>query len=249
MGINSSKGNMYEFVTHTWNTVKGKCYHDCSYCYMKRWGHLNDVRFDDKELKTDLGEGNFIFVGSSNDLFSTGIPDEWIQNTLDYCKMFDNQYLFQTKNPVRLKDFELPEKSVVCTTIETNRIYKNIMGKSPSPEIRAKGMFSIDLPKYLTIEPVLDFDTEELLELVKLCNPIQVNIGADSGNHKLPEPDNQKIRELVGGLMMFVPNIKLKKNLKRIYTNEVLDTTEFEKKLDRFCRKHWDSLGNKIIKK
>ena len=27
---------MYEFVTHTWNPIKGKCYHDCSYCYMKK---------------------------------------------------------------------------------------------------------------------------------------------------------------------------------------------------------------------
>lgn len=28
MGLNISKGNMYEFVTHTWNIIKGKCYHD-----------------------------------------------------------------------------------------------------------------------------------------------------------------------------------------------------------------------------
>lgn len=33
MGLNVSKGNMYEFITHTFNTIKGKCYHDCSYCH------------------------------------------------------------------------------------------------------------------------------------------------------------------------------------------------------------------------
>jgi len=45
MGLNKSSGNMYEFITHTWNTVKGACEHDCSYCYMKRWGKLNRFRY------------------------------------------------------------------------------------------------------------------------------------------------------------------------------------------------------------
>jgi len=31
MGLNESKGNMYEFVTHTWNAIKGECKHDCTY--------------------------------------------------------------------------------------------------------------------------------------------------------------------------------------------------------------------------
>ena len=57
MALNKSAGNMYDFVTHTWNTVKGLCPHGCSYCYMKRWGTQNPVRFDAKELRTDLGKG------------------------------------------------------------------------------------------------------------------------------------------------------------------------------------------------
>lgn len=81
--LNKSKGNMYEWVTHTWNTVKGECYHDCSYCYMKRWGKLNPVRFDEKELKTDLGNENFIFVGSSNDMFADNMCSGWVLKTLE----------------------------------------------------------------------------------------------------------------------------------------------------------------------
>lgn len=46
---------MYGFVTHTWNIVKGKCKHDCCYCYMKRFP-LPELHLDDKELKTDLGK-------------------------------------------------------------------------------------------------------------------------------------------------------------------------------------------------
>ena len=65
MGLNKSKGQMYEWINFTWNTIKGACPHDCKYCFMKQWGQLNPVRFDEKELNTDLGSGNFIFVGSS----------------------------------------------------------------------------------------------------------------------------------------------------------------------------------------
>ena len=32
--LNVAKGNMYGFITHTWNPIKGHCYHQCSYCYM-----------------------------------------------------------------------------------------------------------------------------------------------------------------------------------------------------------------------
>ena len=99
MGLNKSKGNMYDFITHTWNVIKGECYHDCSYCYMKRWGKLNPVRFDEKELKTDLGSSNFIFVGSSNDMFSCKISYDKIVKIMDHCKKFDNSYMFQSKHP------------------------------------------------------------------------------------------------------------------------------------------------------
>ena len=40
----SKNGNMYQFVTHTWNTIKGECPHGCPYCYMKRWGKQKPVR-------------------------------------------------------------------------------------------------------------------------------------------------------------------------------------------------------------
>ena len=55
MPLNKSTGNMYEFITLTWNTIKGECPHGCSYCYMKRWGKQPPLHFDEKELKTKLG--------------------------------------------------------------------------------------------------------------------------------------------------------------------------------------------------
>jgi len=213
---------MYPFVTHTWNTVKGKCPHGCTYCYMKRFGEQKPVRFDADELKTDLGEGNFIFVGSSCDMFADGINPEWATAVIDHCNRFDNEYLFQTKNPKRfyghLVDMKecLPAVSVTGTTIETNRVYPE-MGKAPHPNERSEYMEKLSLSHtaMVTIEPIMDFDTEELAKLVLRCRPKWVNIGADSQGHNLPEPPKEKVLELIERLKEFT-EVKVKDNLKRI---------------------------------
>jgi len=226
MPLNESKGDMYDFVTHTWNTVKGECPHGCLYCYMHRWGKQRPVRFDRKELKTDLGDGNFIFVGSSCDLFADGIESDWIINTLNKCNGYDNKYLFQSKNPERMSiylndDWICHGVSVVCTTIETNRFYDQIMRKSPMPNQRAFyfGEYFKHLTRFVTIEPIMDFDLDPMVELIKRCEPVQVNIGADSGSNHLPEPSRYKILALIYELKKFT-TIANKRNLDRILGKE-----------------------------
>lgn len=221
MGLNISKGNMYEFITHTWNTIKGECFHDCSYCYMKRWGKLKPVRFDEKELKTDLGTGNFIFVGSSCDMFAENIPDEWIKKTLKHMEKFDSKYLLQTKNPTRVLDFidacVITDKCVICTTIESNRDLLEIKRNSPDVFKRAMAMNELSqiIDTYVTIEPIMDFDMDIMVKLIKECNPKQVNIGADSGRNNLPEPSKEKVLQLVSELQKFTI-IHNKSNLQRL---------------------------------
>lgn len=220
MGLNKSTGNMYEFVTHTWNTIKGKCEHDCGYCYMKRF-EQNDIRFDEKELKTDLGSGNVIFVGSSNDMFSISIPSEWILKTLEHMGKFDNEYILQTKNPERVLDFiEMPvikDKCSICTTIETNRRYYPEMGLAPLPIKRAIAMFDIHehVNTYVTIEPIMDFDIYDMVKLIDLCSPLQVNIGSDTRHCELDEPPRVKVDMLISQLRKFT-KVHLKSNLKRL---------------------------------
>lgn len=216
MGLNKSKGNMYEWITHTWNAIKGRCPHDCSYCYMKRWDQLKEIRLDKKELKTDLSSGNYIFVGSSCDMFANDIPAEWIIRTLEHCSKFDNKYLFQSKNPANfdlIRTFRM--NYTLCTTIETNRVYPEIMRNAPDPGDRATAMGRISGRKYVTIEPIMDFDLGALASMIRYINPIQVNIGGDSGKNNLPEPSTEKIRELIE-LLKHETNIKLKKNLNRL---------------------------------
>lgn len=220
MGLNKQKGNMYGFVTHTWNTVKGKCPHDCPYCYMKRYPQT-ELHFDEKELKTDLGEENFIFVGSSCDMFADDIPPEWIIATLMHCEKFNNEYLFQTKNPEAYSGYGANiaaiEDFVLCTTIETNRFYSDYMGSAPGPRERSLAMQKIPYnKKHVTIEPIMDFDLEFFLLFLLDCNPIQVNIGADSGGNNLPEPDKEKINTLIEELKNNNIQVHLKNNLKRL---------------------------------
>jgi len=218
MGLNLSRGNMYPWITHTFNTIKGECPHNCSYCYMHKWGKQKPVRFDEKELKTDLGKGNFIFVGSSCDMFAKEIPGEWIIKTLEHCSKYNNYYLFQSKNPRDFIGFApfMPDKIHLCTTIETNRWYSKIMNNSPGPIERGIHFSKIPIEeKYITIEPILDFDLHELVELIHTCYPQQVNIGADSGNNNLPEPSKEKIIELINELEEFT-TVEKKSNLNRL---------------------------------
>jgi DNA repair photolyase len=225
MGLNKSAGNMYDFISHTFNTVKGKCFHDCSYCYVKSmmtmYGRKQaPVRFDEKELKTNLGEGNFIFVGSSCDMFARDIPDAWILATLRRCYDYrSNKYLFQTKNPLRVLDFNhfVLRRSVICTTIESDQFYPDIMGNSPTPIERAMAMEKIStvVDTYVTIEPIMFFNLKPMVELIKRCRPKQVNIGADSGRHDLPEPSKERILQLISELEKFTV-IHKKTNLRRL---------------------------------
>ena len=221
--LNKSKGGMYTFIDYTWNVIKGKCPHGCSYCYMKRWGEQPPLHFDEKELRTDLGIGNFIFVGSSCDMFAPTVrmvPIDWVETILKKCNHHDNKYLIQSKSVAGMnwyKNFLDKEKYYICTTIETNRFYHGIMGNTVSTDSRSNAMevYFRGFKKYVTIEPIMDFDLIPMVEMIKRCNPEQVNIGADSGNNNLPGPSYEKVMALIEKLKGFT-TIHRKSNLQRL---------------------------------
>lgn len=216
--MNKVKGNMYRFCTHTKNYTKGICDHNCLYCYMKQYPQ-KPIRLDETEFKEHMGSGNFIFVGSSTDMWSDSIPEEWIKRIISHCKVYPkNIYLFQTKNPERFLKFYMPHKVVLGTTIETNR--ENLITKytkAPSIESRIKGMMNLQslFRKMVTIEPIMQFDLFELTTIIKNINPEWVNIGGDSMGHNLPEPSKEEIEVLIKELKKFT-DVKSKDNLKRL---------------------------------
>lgn len=220
MALTKSWGNMYPFVTHTWNAIKGICFHDCPYCYMKKFDGLLPVRIDPKELKVNLGNGNFIFVGSGTDAWAFDIPSDWITCFLDYCNLFNNNYLFQSKDPSRFLEFishPVMQKSVLCTTIETNVFYPDIVRNAPNTRKRAKAMqklASLGMRTYVTCEPLIKFDLPEMVELIKMCSPVQVNIGKNSRQDiTLPEPTKNEVQGLITELQKFT-KVVVKSNAK-----------------------------------
>ncbi len=217
--LKKSVGNMYDFVSHMWGPIKGKCLHDCSYCYMKKYP-LGKAHLDEKYLKDNLGENNFIFVGHTIDLFAENIPTEWIKRVLDHCNKYPtNKYLFQSKNTARFLDFanDYPPTCVFGTTIETNR-EDYVISKAPSYYDRVLNLSIMGSNGYetiVTIEPIFDFDLEELVDLIVVADATWINIGADSKGHDLPEPSKDQIIELINELKSRT-DVKLKDNLKRI---------------------------------
>jgi len=189
---------------------------------MKRFGGQPKIHFDEKELKTDFRMGNFIFVGSSCDMWADKIPENWILETLKHCHEYPtNIYLFQTKNPQRFSNLisrgKIPYLAEIryCVTLETNRDYPQ-MGNTPSTRQRSAALMEMDVfNKYVTIEPIMDFEIEYFIPMIKRCCPLEVYIGADSGGHNLPEPPAEKVRELITELSKFT-EVKIKNNLKRI---------------------------------
>ena len=216
MTLNKQKGNMYSWCDYTWNPIKGKCPHDCSYCYMKRFP-VGDLRLDKKCLNDDLGTGNTIFVGSSCDMFAKDIPDEWIKIVLETCKQYNNKYLFQSKNTNQMTSYIMliPNKSILGTTLESNRSYK--LGNAPTIPDRVEGLIALgkSFDTMVSIEPILDFDLEWFVEIIQSIQPKFVSIGADSKNHGLPEPSSNSVKQLIKALKQFT-EVKEKANLKRI---------------------------------
>lgn len=224
MSLNKVKqgSNMYQFCQATWNAIKGVCDHKCQYCYMVPiWERANNtkVHLDEKEFKVGLGKGQIIFVGSSTDMFADNIPAEWIDKVLDHCKEFYmNTYIFQSKNPKRFLTHRFPQKTIFGTTIETNRQELiNQFSKAPSVAERSKEMsLLVDQRKMITIEPIMDFDLQPMVDLCKQVNPEFINIGANSRyDIKLPEPSKNKVLDLIALLSDFT-TVNKKDNLARI---------------------------------
>jgi len=217
---------MYPWVTHTHTHLGGECPHKCVYCYVDnpRFGrperYKGDLRLIENEFDVDYGAGKTIFIEHCNDLWAKEVPDEFIVRVLDHCKKYPkNTYVFQTKNPQRYWDFSaiIPYQSIFGTTIETNRLINGI-SNAPTPMSRYGAMKNIPSTrrKFVTIEPVLDFDVDVLAGWIRDIKPEFLNLGADSKSHGLQEPTVEKIMQLVAKLKEYGIELREKHNLKRL---------------------------------
>lgn len=229
MSLTKAKGNMYPWVTHTHSLLAGQCPHGCSYCYVqamaRRFPNLKarysgPVNLLTKELQVTYPRGDTVFIEHLSDLFALGVPRHIPELVLQHCRAFpDTTFVFQTKNPCRYHEFlgELPARVILGTTVESNRHYSHITAAIyPAARAKALGWLPTKLHRFLTIEPILDFDLPELLALITIARPDFINLGADSKGCGLPEPSKEKLQLLLNALSHRGVEVRQKTNLARL---------------------------------
>ncbi len=224
--LNKQKGNMYPWVQFTYNPIKGICPHACTYCYYQNNPRYRDkigeLRLDEKCFRDKLGKDRTIFIGSSTDMWALGSETIWIERVMDYINMFpDNTYLLQSKDPYRMYLYRslFPSKTIIGTTAETNRHeLTDKLSRAPNAVARLYWLEKFTGDKMISMEPIMDFDTEPFVLSIKRARPLFVSIGADSRNCGLPEPPSGKLRDLISELEKFT-EVRMKKNLARLLTD------------------------------
>jgi protein gp37 len=169
--FNETNDNI-EWAAWSWNPVTG-CLHDCPYCYARdianrfypqkfapsflpdrlsapantRTPNLSAI--DDPVLR--MAKRN-VFVCSMADLFGKWVPTAWIDAVLQQA--WDNPqwtFLFLTKFPVRMAEFQFPKNSWIGTTVDWQ--YTVDRAQKAFTKIRNGGYEGI---AWLSCEPMME---------------------------------------------------------------------------------------------
>ena len=226
------RSRMFSIVTKCWNPVSG-CLHNCRYCWARRLAEtkLRDKpryrrgfvpRLNRNEFNVHFRNGDFVFVADMSDLFGDFIPSEWIFRVLRYVEKFPKtHFLFLTKNPARYSEFidYFSENCYLGATIETNRddLYvEHRISRAPPPSSRYRAMVELDWDKkFISIEPILDFDLDVFVNWIREIDPLIIYVGYDNYDNRLPEPELAKTLKLIGELEGFT--LVLKKTIRSAY--------------------------------
>lgn len=214
------KSNMYGDSKKQWNVAVG-CNFDCVYCkksfqaQMKRQKpkydengklirgcqkcydfepHFHESRLNDQLPRTRGDE--FIWACSSGDV--SAFPNSWMEEILIRVREQSHKtFFFQSKNPRRFERFNFPDNVILGVTIESNRYYPFI-SKAQRPDIRAWDFAHILHPrKFVTIEPIMDFDLDIMVSWMMIIHPERIYIGYDTRNSGLNEPSLEKTERLI----------------------------------------------------
>lgn len=161
--LNKQETDNIEWAKWSWNPLTG-CLHNCPYCYARdianrfyaqkfaptflpwRLGAPATQRVP-SQAESELGYRN-IFTCSMADLFGKWVPADWIEAVLGVAR--DNpqwNFLFLTKFPNRLAEFEYPDNAWLGTSVDCQARVKN----AERSFSRVRGGV-----KWLSIEPMLE---------------------------------------------------------------------------------------------
>jgi len=221
---------MFKSINRSWNVFVG-CQFNCVYCCARKLAETrlrNRRRYKDgfvphlveEELLKTFKPSEFILVVFMGDIaFAT--REEFLRILARIREFPQTDFLIQTKNPRQLYDWRedwgtgLPPNVYAGTTIESNRDYG--LSNAPSPYDRFRYLTGYPHNrKFLSIEPVMDFDVEKLVSWVRIIQPDIVEVGADNYHNNLPEPSWEKVEELLKRLREFVPRVEEKEGLERL---------------------------------
>jgi len=142
----------------------------------------------------------FIFTCSNGDI--AFCPTEYLQAIINRIKEEPNKtFLIQSKNPATFNRVVFPLNTILGITLETNHddIYEKakVAPGAPLPSKRYEDFLKVKHElKMVTIEPVIDFDLDVMVEWIKKINPCMVWHGYNSKRCHLPEPELEKVKRL-----------------------------------------------------
>lgn len=198
-----------------WNPFFG-CLFDCVYCrptfkaQAKRQKHNCEdcykyaPHYHPERLKGRIPSKEIVFVCGDSDI--SFCKSEFAEGIIEAIKRHNKRcpqktFYFQSKRPEYFRPFlsSFPSNVILLTTLETNRDEGySAVSKAPPPRERFEQFKSLDFPrKAITIEPVMDFDTELFLSWIKAIKPEFVYLGFNSHPKAvhLPEPSAEKLLE------------------------------------------------------
>jgi protein gp37/ParB-like chromosome segregation protein Spo0J len=204
--FNKQENEAIEWAQWSWNPVTG-CEHDCPYCYARdiatsaRTAKAFPNGFDPtfrpaalaapkntkvpKDADTDTRFKN-VFTCSMADLFGRWVPSEWIEAVFSTVRENPQwNFLFLTKFPQRLSEFDVPENAWIGTTVDLQARVKN--AEKAFEKIKT-GV------RWLSVEPMLEplkFDRLDLFQWIV--------IGGASRSSETPEfkPPFEWVADLV----------------------------------------------------